>query len=43
MPDEELSKSKACTKLIERIAKHRDGWDLVKKLSQRMAKIYETT
>jgi hypothetical protein len=28
-------KSKAKTKFIERIAKHPDGWNLVKELSQK--------
>jgi hypothetical protein len=32
-------KSKANTKFIERIAKHPDGWDLVKDLSQRKAEV----
>jgi hypothetical protein len=32
-------KSKARTKCIERIAKHPEGWDLVKELSQRMLKL----
>jgi hypothetical protein len=30
---------KASTKLIERIAKHRDEWNLVKELSQRKAEV----
>jgi hypothetical protein len=34
-------KSKASTKFIERIAKHPDGWDLVKELSQRMVEVQE--
>jgi hypothetical protein len=34
-------KSRASTKFIERIGKHPDGWDLVKKLSQRMAEVHE--
>jgi hypothetical protein len=32
-------KSKASTKFIERIAKHPNGWDLVKQLSQRKAEV----
>jgi hypothetical protein len=32
-------KSKASTKLIERIAKHPDEWNLVKELSQTMADV----
>jgi hypothetical protein len=38
MPDEEL-RVKASTKFIERIAKHPDGWDLVKEISQRKAEV----
>jgi hypothetical protein len=38
MPDQEL-RVKASTKFIERIAKHPDGWDLVKGLSQRKAEV----
>jgi hypothetical protein len=30
---------KASTKFIEKIAKHPEGWDLVKELSQTMADI----
>jgi hypothetical protein len=30
---------KASTKFTERIAKHPEGWDLVKELSQRMAEV----
>jgi hypothetical protein len=32
-------KSKRSTKFFERIAKHPDGWDLVKELSQRQAEV----
>jgi hypothetical protein len=32
-------KRKGSTKLIERLAKHPDGWDLVKELSQIMADV----
>jgi hypothetical protein len=32
-------KSKAGTKFIERIAKHPDRWNLVKELSQTVAKV----
>jgi hypothetical protein len=32
-------KSKASTKFIKRIAKHPDGWDLVKQLSQRKSEV----
>jgi hypothetical protein len=38
MPDQEL-RVKASTNFIERIAKLPDGWNLVKELSQRMAKV----
>jgi hypothetical protein len=34
-------KSKASRKFIERIAKHPNGWDLVKELSQRMAEFHD--
>jgi hypothetical protein len=34
-------KSKASKKFIERTAKHPDGWDLVKDLSQSMAEVHE--
>jgi hypothetical protein len=34
-------KSKARTKFIERIAKHPDGWDLVKELNHRITKVHE--
>jgi hypothetical protein len=40
MLDQEL-RVKASTKFIERIAKHHDGWDLVKELSQTMAEVME--
>jgi hypothetical protein len=33
--------SKASTKFTERIAKHPDGWDLAKELSQTMAEVHE--
>jgi hypothetical protein len=34
-----LEQDKASTKFIERIAKHPDGWGLVKELSQRKAEV----
>jgi hypothetical protein len=36
--DQELT-AKANTKFIERITKYPDGWDLMKKLSQRKAEV----
>jgi hypothetical protein len=33
--------SKARRKFIERIAKHPDGWDVVKELSQRKDEVHE--
>jgi hypothetical protein len=38
MPEQEL-KVKTSTKFIERLAKHPDGWDIVKELSQRKAEV----
>jgi hypothetical protein len=38
MSHQEL-KVKASTKFIERIAKHPNGWDLVKELSYRIAEV----
>jgi hypothetical protein len=38
MLDQEL-RIKASTKFIEKIAKHPDGWDLVKELNQRMTEV----
>jgi hypothetical protein len=40
MPHWEL-RVKASTKFIERIAKHPDGWDLVKGQSQRKGEVQE--
>jgi hypothetical protein len=37
-PDQEL-RVKASRKFIESIAKHPDGWDLVKELSQRKTEV----
>jgi hypothetical protein len=34
------AKSRASTKIIERIAKHSDRWDLEKELNHRIAEVY---
>jgi hypothetical protein len=39
MPDQELRVKQAQS--IERIAKHPNGWDLMKQLTQRIAGVHE--